>query len=741
MDEKNRSDKYLIVHTHFYQPPRQNPYTAEVELDYTSKPYDNWNHRIAMECYFPNLYARIYDNKGEIIEIINNLEYFNLDFGPTLISWIEKKYPHYYQQIIKTFNKTKDTSFNFMAQAYNHTILPLDSFIDKVVQIKWGIKDFEFRFGVRPYGMWLGECAVNEDVLKVLIDSSIKYIILSPHQILKAFDPQTKKEVPVLPNRIYRWYDRQDNNQPIPSRFIDIISYDDVISKKVAFGNITSNSEVFSKALEYRYAENNYNTVVIACDGETFGHHQKFADLTMAHAFRYELVKHGIEVISAYQYLKKFPIYAICEINPGPDGEGTSWSCEHGVRRWRGGCVCGDEQRYSTEWRKALRAAINWLTEVVNDIFREEGKKLFKDNIASLIEYIDLVNGKITYDEFLNKHLIINTNENRKKALKILEMFRYKSLSRTSCGWFFNDISRIETQLIMKNAMKAAEIAQDLGYKGIEKGFVSLLELAPSNFPEFKNGKGVYEKLVKKTAMNDEKTLVYLTLKSMLEDKNSYKNSIWNINIKEQNEKECSLTAEIRKLDNEVFNLKLNAKLLPIENIEISAEINEVSYTFTINDFNMPAQVEILKLLLTNIKYQNIDKTEKMLKSLIEIAQIYPSMTEENLYEDLSYYFQSFTNSSLIRFFKNGDTSLMNKLDSIIEKLKKINFKTHFQPSNDTLILMPEFVKMLFEGKITEDKIIEINSVFKKLLLSHLYFHTQNYLYTLKDKAKTNPSL
>ncbi|MGC8867316.1 MAG: DUF3536 domain-containing protein [Elusimicrobiales bacterium] len=735
MDGKIKDNKYLIIHTHFYQPPRENPYTGEIEIDYTSKPYDNWNHRIAMESYFPNLYARIYDNQSEIIEIINNCEYFNLDFGPTILSWIEKKYPYYYQKITGTFNKTKNSCFNFMAQAYNHTILPLDSFLDKIVQINWGIKDFEFRFGSKPYGMWLGECAVNEDVLKLLIDSSIKYIILSPHQILKAFDPDTKKEIPVLPNKIYRWYDRTDGSY-IQSRFIDIIAYDDILSKKVAFNNITFNSEIFSKELKHRYLETNSDILVIACDGETFGHHQKFADLTLAHTFRHELSKREIMVISAYQYLKKSQVYAICQLNPGPDGQGTSWSCEHGIRRWSGGCPCGDEGKYSTEWRRGLRAAVNWLSEVVNDIFEEEGKKLFKDNLASIIEYIDLINGKISDEEFFSKHLKENTKGNKERALKILEMFRYKSLSRISCGWFFNDISRIESQLIMKNAMKASEITDELGYRGIEKGFISLLELAPSNFSEFKNGRGVYEKLVKKSKMDDKKTAVYLTLKSLFRNEYAYQNSIWSIDIKKCNTQGfvCGVSSEIKKRDGSLFNLKINLDLSSLERIKISAEINGISDIFSIYDFNTPAQLELLKLILTEIKQKEIEEIENKLNSFIEIAQIYPLMVEENLYEDISYHFKSFINSSIIRFIKRHDLSVIDKIEGILEKLNKLNFKIDFEPSNDLLILMPEFAKMIFEKKLQEDDIIKIDRVFKKLSLPHFYFHTKNYLYDLKQK-------
>lgn len=740
MDEKAKHNKYLIIHTHFYQPPRENPYTGEIDLDYTAKPYDNWNHRIAMECYFPNLYARIYDNQANIVEIINNCSYYNLNFGPTLISWIEKKYPHYYKRIIQTYNQNKNSLNNFIAQAYNHTILPLDSFFDKLIQITWGIKDFEHRFGSTPSGMWLGECAVNDDVLKILIDLKISYIILSPSQISKAFDPKTNSIKPVLPNMIYRWYDKTADGKIISSRFIDIVTYDDVLSKRVAFNNITFNSEIFSKELNNRYIELKTNTIIIAIDGETFGHHYKFADLTLAHAFKYELSKHGIIPISIYNYIKNHQLYAVCELNNGPDNIGTSWSCEHGIRRWFGGCPCGDEGKYSTEWRKGLRSAINWISEVINDIFIEEGKKIFNDYILAAKEYIDLINSKVSFDEYIQKHLITINGETRTKAIKLLEMFRYKLLSRTSCGWFFNDISRIETQYIMRYAMKACDIAEELGYKGIEKGFISMLETAPSNFNEFKNGKGVYEKIVKPIKIDEKKVLLYLALKTALLGREKYINSIYKINITNLNFSNNNSVAEINveaeKIDGikKVFFVKID--FTSIENIRFLIKDEISTEEFNIYNFTPIMQVEILKIILNIKKSQNIKDLEDILNSLIETAQIYPTMAYENLYEDINYFFKSITDIYLIMFIKESNISYVMKIKHFIEKLNKIGFQISFEPSNDIVMLMPDIVKKIFSDKFSLQEIKEIDNIFKKLSLHHFYFHTNNYLYDIKSRVK-----
>ncbi|MCX7641846.1 MAG: DUF3536 domain-containing protein [Elusimicrobiales bacterium] len=742
MDEKNKNYKYLIIHTHFYQPPRENPYTGEIELDFTAKPYDNWNHRIAMECYLPNIYSRIYNNSCEIIEIIHNISYYNLNWGPTLLNWIKRTYPYYYQKIIEIFNMNKEKYKNFIAQAYNHTILPLDSFLDKIIQITWGIRDFENNFLQKPQGIWLGECAVNEDVLKLLIDNNIEYIILSPHQIATAYDLITGLQKSIIPNVIYRWYDKNPDGKVIKSRYINIITYDDILSKKVAFNNITFNSEIFLKELINRYEELKTNTLIIAVDGETFGHHYKFADLTLAHALKYELHKKGIFPISAYNFIKNTEVYAGCTINLGPDGIGTSWSCEHGIKRWTGGCLCGDEGKYSTEWRKGLRSAINWLSEVVNEILLEEGKNIFIDYLSAIKEYIDVINSKISISNFLYKHLKNNNKENYFKAIKILEMFRYKSLSRTSCGWFFNDISRIETQIIMRYAMKSIELAEELGYKGIEKGFISLLELAPSNFQQFKNGKEVYEKLVKTSKMNEEKVLVYLTAKNSLLGKKIYHNTIYRVTLSNISQDSSILKANvnIEKVTGESFNFLLEIDFTSIEKIKFKKITELDSKEFYITDFNNFTQIELLKLILNIKKAQNIDDIEKILESLIETAQIYPSMAIENLYEDINHFFKSVVESYLIMFIKSLDKIYIQKIEYFITKLEKVGFKINFNPSNDIIIMMPDIANEIFSNKFSIKEIEKIDLIFKKLSLHHFYFHTQNKLYDIKKNKEIIPS-
>ncbi|MBI4656339.1 MAG: DUF3536 domain-containing protein [Elusimicrobia bacterium] len=500
MPETRQAKKCLAVHAHFYQPPRENPWTGEPDFDPSAYPYDNWNRRISRECYIPNLYARITDNAGKIIEAVNNYEYLNFDFGPTLLNWLEKEYPFIHEQIVNTVGRIKDSSGhpNAIAQAYNHIIMPLASFQDQVTQIVWGIKDFEYRFGFRPEAMWLPETAVNEDTLRLLIDHGMKYVILSPHQAEKIKSPETNKWTDVSngsidPKKPYAWRDRDAEGNRIKHRSIAVFFYDAGISGAVSFEDALKNSENFVRRISLCYTDPTRDQLVlIAADGESYGHHHKFADMTIAHAFRHELKKYGIETTSLSLFLSDHKPHLEVELKKGPDGEGASWSCFHGVRRWKGGCECGKEKNFHLNWRHPLRAAMNWLRDALYEIYKVEAAPLFRDVWQARNDYINLMidRSEENFNSFFSRNSERTLERAEKiKAVKLLEMQKNSMYMFTSCGWFFSDISRIEAVQNLKYAAKAVETAEDLGYKGLEKGFLSLLETAPSNFTSYGNGR------------------------------------------------------------------------------------------------------------------------------------------------------------------------------------------------------------------------------------------------------------
>ncbi|MEF3279775.1 MAG: DUF3536 domain-containing protein [Elusimicrobiota bacterium] len=732
MDDQNKTNRYLAIHAHFYQPLRYDPFTGEIELDATSKPYDNWNHRIAMECYFPNLFARIFDKNGEILEIVNNYEYLNFNFGPTLLNWIEIYYPKYYDLLIKTVIKIKSEKgiSPAIAQAYNHTILPLDNFFNKITQIQWGIRDFESRFNFKPQGMWIAEMAVNEDVLRILIDHNIKYIILSPSQISKAINIKTQKEEKIVPNKLYVWFDRDEKGRKLCSRHINIFLYDEELSRKVAFDNLTFNSEIFVREIDERFKTTQTDLILIATDGETFGHHHKFADLTLAHAFRYELPKHNIKTISLSQYLKEKDPESEVELSKGPDGDGTSWSCAHGIRRWKGGCNCGDEGRYDTSWRFGLRSAIKWLSEVLCDIYIEAGKDTFKNPSQAINDYIYLINKKVSLKDFLSENLKEQTKNNTEKASKILLMIKYQMLANTSCGWFFNDISRIETMQNLKYALKAISIAEDLGYRGIEKGFLSLLEMSKSNFSQFIDGKNIYENYIKPHKLRKEIIYSYLAIKLAFTEKNYYHNFIYNLKLIEKKKAgEDTYFIYVIITDNEYEvenNYEIQFDFSNLSEIKIKLLSDEQNGFQEINfkEFTHKMQLEIFKLIITLKKEKSIEELTKTLATVYEIVMLNREIATENMEEDIKYISNQIINIYLLNFLKTQEISFIKKIDYVIETLKNIGFNSNYKLTNDILSLMPDFINLISTMKSNDLSFLK--QVFRKLELYVFIFHIEN---------------
>ncbi|MFA7008423.1 MAG: DUF3536 domain-containing protein [Elusimicrobiales bacterium] len=527
MEKAAKGRKYLAIHAHFYQPPRENPWTGDIPPQDSAFPYHDWNERIARECYIPNAYARINDSMGRAVELVNNYEYLNFDFGPTLLTWLEKRYPAYYAKIVRTAAETRAGCgrSNAIAQAYNHNILPLCSFHDRLTQVLWGLADFERRFGFKAEAMWLPETAADEATLRLLIDQGLRYAILSPYQAEKIRPLGSEKWTDVSTGqfetrRPYAWVDRTPAGEPLKDRSLTLFFYDGPLSKAVAFEGALRNSESFASRLNANFdpAAAHDQLLSLAIDGETFGHHHKFADMTLAHAFRHEIKKHGIETVNFSSYLDGHPAAHEAEIKKGPDGDGTAWSCAHGVRRWKGGCDCGAEGAGQTNWRMPFRAALNWLRDAAADVYTTEAPGLFKDLWRARNEYLRFFSSPSpdNAEAFLAAHALRPLSPAEKtRALKLLELQKDINFMFTSCGWFFADISRIEPVQNLKYAAKAAAALGELGFKSVEKGFTAILELAPSNNSDCENGRKVYETQAKGT-MPAGKTLAAFRLMEKL---------------------------------------------------------------------------------------------------------------------------------------------------------------------------------------------------------------------------------
>lgn len=498
--------KYLCIHGHFYQPPRENAWLDEIEIQESAAPFHDWNARICAECYAPNTLARVLNDKQQLTDLINNYAHISFNFGPTLLSWMEKKEPEVYRAILEA---DKQSQQNFsghgsaIAQAYNHMILPLANRRDKYTQVRWGIADFKKRFGRMPEALWLAETACNTETLEVLAECGMKFVILAPGQCAKVRKIGEEKwqdvsGAKVDPKRAYLC------NLP-SGRRIALFFYDGPVSQGIAFSDTLKSGETFAGRLLGTYNSGPEAQLMhIATDGETYGHHQKFADMALAYCLKYVEDKTDVALTVYGEFLAKNPPLYEAQIF-----ENSSWSCFHGVERWRADCGCnsGMHGGWHQKWRKPLRDALDWLRDEMIKTYDTVGRQYFKDPWAARDEYIDLVLDRSldAQHRFFLKHATEKAWTDRPGALRLLEMQRFAMLMYTSCGWFFDEISGIETVQIMQYAARAAQLNKQISGVDLEPELIKRLEAAPSNIRDLKNGAVVYQRFVLPQKMPLEK--------------------------------------------------------------------------------------------------------------------------------------------------------------------------------------------------------------------------------------------
>lgn len=495
--EKN---KYICIHGHFYQPPRENPWLEDIELQDSAYPFHDWNERISEECYKTNTASRILDEEGDIIRIVNNYSNINFNFGPTLLSWMKKHQPEIYQAILDA-DKASVEKFNghgsAIAQAYNHMIMPLANGKDKYTQVYWGIKDFQERFGRYPEGMWLPETAVNYDTLEVLAELGIKYTILAPHQAAKIKKMENDNQ----------WQDIKDANIDfrqsylcnLPSgKTINIFFYNGALAHEVSFGDLLRDGRKFADNLLSNFSRDEQKTEIvhIATDGETFGHHHRFGDMALSFCLNHIEENQLAKIINYGAYLELHPPAYEVQI-----ADNTSWSCVHGIERWRNDCGChtGMNAGWHQKWRKPLREAMDWLRDEAINIFEEKASDYFQDVWLARNEYINIILNRAleNVDNFFHQFASHSLDHEEKiKALKYLEMQRNSMLMYASCGWFFDEISGIETVQVMHYAARCLQLIKELDDIDLEAEYMERLSQAPSNVRRYKNGAKIYEKIV-----------------------------------------------------------------------------------------------------------------------------------------------------------------------------------------------------------------------------------------------------
>lgn len=523
-------DAFVAIHGHFYQPPRENPWLEIIETEESAFPFHDWNERVTVECYRPNAHARILDSQGKILDLFNNYSWISFNFGPTLLPWLEKRFPSVYQKILDGDRESlrRWGYGNAMAQVYNHIIMPLAHERDKETEVLWGIADFEKRFHRKPEAMWLPETAVDYPTLRVLIRHGMRHLILSPFQASRVRPFEGKRWTDVSQGRIdstqpYRCFLKDPSGKKIFDQFIDIFFYDGGISREVAFGDLLRNGDLFCD----RFAKSSLPSkkrpqlIHIATDGETYGHHKKFGEMALAYALQEGFSSRGLEPINHGAFLKKFPPTYEVEIDEGPKGEGSSWSCAHGVGRWKEDCGCsaGGKEGWNQKWRRPLRESLNFLRDELYFIFEEEGGKIFKDVWEARNHYIEVLLERTPerLEGFFEQYGRSAPNGiNRIKGVKLLEMERHGLLMFTSCGWFFADPSGLETVQVLRYAGRAIQLAEEITGREIEERFLEHLAEAKSNLPEMGDGRQIYQRLVKPRWVGFDQVVNHFAISSLV---------------------------------------------------------------------------------------------------------------------------------------------------------------------------------------------------------------------------------
>ncbi len=526
------SKRFVCIHGHFYQPPRENPWLETVETQDSAAPYHDWNERICAQCYAPNGAARVVNAKNRIMHIVNNYARMSFNFGPTLLSWLKENAPRTYRMVLdgeRRSRKVYNGHSSALAQVYNHMILPLASTRDRNTQIRWGIADYESSFGVKPEGMWLPETAADTATLELLAANGIKFTVLAPHQCkrIRPLKTEGKKAATDASKAETEWADTPDSSvdttHPYLVRFasgasIAVFFYNGPTSRAIAFEGLLDSGENFVNRLKAGFKDGAQPQLVhVATDGESYGHHHKYGEMALAYALRWLEKDKTARLVNYGSFLAQFPPEFECEIV-----DNTSWSCEHGIERWRSNCGCnGGKPGWNQEWRTPLRQALNELRDALVPLTENEGGKLFKDVWAARDAYIEVVldRGAETVDRFFNRHQTHTlTDLERVRALELMEIQRHAQLMYTSCGWFFDDISGIETVQVIAYAARVLQLAARIFGEqatSLEPAFLARLAEAKSNVPANGDGAQIYKKCVLTMQLNLEQVAAHYAISSV----------------------------------------------------------------------------------------------------------------------------------------------------------------------------------------------------------------------------------
>ena len=517
--------RYICIHGHFYQPPRENPWLETVETQDSAAPYHDWNERVCAECYAPNGAARVVNSKNKIIRIVNNYARMSFNFGPTLMSWLSENAARTYRMILDGERQSRRTNMGHssaMAQVYNHIIMPLANRRDRITQIRWGILDYKKHYGALPEGMWLAETAADTETLELLAQHGVKFTILAPNQCKRVRPLKDGLDDDLVTSWSTPLERSVDSTHPYLVRFesgdsIAVFFYNGQTSRAIAFEGLLNSGEAFAARLKAGFKDHDEPQLVsVATDGESYGHHHRHGEMALAWAVRLLERDKTVKLTNYASFLEQFPPKWECEIV-----DDSSWSCAHGVERWRSNCGCNTRSDWSQEWRTPLRKALDELRDAIAPLTESEGAKLFKDVWEARNGYIDVILSRQsdTEERFFEEHAAHPLSvEERVRALQLMETQRHAQLMYTSCGWFFDDIGGIETVQVIAYAGRVIQLARELfgdDIAAVETAFVARLKEAKSNVASTGDGAKIYSQKVAPMELDLEQVAAHYAISSV----------------------------------------------------------------------------------------------------------------------------------------------------------------------------------------------------------------------------------
>ena len=760
--EKN-PNKYVCIHGHFYQPPRENAWLEQIEIQESAAPFHDWNERINEECYGPNAYARILNERGKIIDITNNYERISFNMGPTLLSWMELERPDDYRLILEADKNSQqrfDGHGSAIAQVHNHLIMPLASMRDKETQIKWGLYDFEQRFQRRSEGIWLAETAVDLDTLRCLADQGVDYTILAPNQA-KRFKGDGDWQNGINPNSPYKVH--LGNN-----RYITVFFYDGEISQNIAFGGMLNDGKLFANNLLDGLPKDPQTPELlhVATDGESYGHHHRQGEMALAYCLHY-LEKYSDAQLANYGYfLARHGVQKEAEIH-----DNSSWSCAHGVERWRSNCGChtGGQAHWDQEWRAPLRNALDWLKEELDKLYEKEMQEFHSDPWGIRNDFIEVVfqYEERDYPSFFQKHFPEIPEKLWTHVIRLLEMQRNGMLMYTSCGWFFNDASGIETVQILQYANRAIQLAERESEVSLEPAFKEILAHGKSNIEEHGTIAEIYEKWVTPKRMSLSKVGMHYAV-NVLFAENPKTLQVFNYDIQTSDLIRLRAGQQVLCIGRATINSKvtLSVKHLSFavlylgnhhitggtidnyddlsykkivdqltskfQNSYITSTIHDIyeyfgKTQFSFFDLMKDEQTKVLKEVIAgNVKdaVSSIDRIAQQNYSLLNLMKRQKLVVPHILWQNLVSKLEHDLREALVEWSQEGDD---RKLFEILDELSKWNI----EPSKNYEFKAAEALrKVIYKGYFDAEKGVELLYRFKRLNMNVELIHLQNLVFT-----------